>query len=80
MTDSWREPDQNQPVKGMDTFVKVYLVILLAAIVGVAILAAGFYYQSWWGLLGLVPLGTSLLKWCPVYVPFKISTMGKSEG
>jgi hypothetical protein len=50
------------------------------AIVGVAILAAGFYYQSWWGLLGLVPLGTSLLKWCPVYVPFKISTMGKSEG
>ena len=39
MTEPWREPDQNQQPKGMDTFVKVYLVLLLAAIVG-----AAFYF------------------------------------
>ena len=49
-------------------------------IMGVAILAAGFYFQSWWGLIGLIPLGTAFLKWCPLYVPFKITTLGKKEG
>jgi hypothetical protein len=27
-----------------------------------------------WGLLGLLPLVTGLLGWCPAYVPFGIKT------
>ena len=53
---------------------------IFRGIVGLAILGAGIYYQSWWGLVGLIPLGTALVRWCPIYVPFKISTAGKSEG
>lgn len=41
---------------------------------GVAIIAAGAYYQSWWGLVGLVPLFTGTTRWCPAYLPFGIST------
>jgi len=46
-------------------------------IAGVAMIAAGFYYQSWWGAVGIVPLLTGALGWCPPYQLFKISTVGK---
>jgi len=44
---------------------------------GVAIIAAGVYYQSWWGAVGIVPLLTGALRWCPPYQLLKISTVGK---
>ena len=28
----------------------------------------------WWGLVGLVPLATGLIGWCPAYLPFGIRT------
>lgn len=43
-------------------------------VAGVAIIAAGAYYQSWWGLAGLVPLFTGTTRWCPAYLPFGINT------
>jgi len=43
-------------------------------ILGVVIIVLGLYFQSWWGLVGLVPLLTSFLSFCPIYVPFGIST------
>ena len=46
----------------------------LRIVVGVAAIAAGFYLQSWWGVLGVIPLGTALVGWCPVYLPFGAST------
>ena len=50
-------------------------------ILGIAIIAAGIYYRSWWGLVGLVPLTTAALRWCPLYVPVKISTVSaKTDG
>lgn len=48
-------------------------------ILGIAIIAAGFFFQSWWGLVGLIPLGTALVGTCPAYLPFGISTMGKGR-
>ena len=48
--------------------------------VGILVLGAGLFFQSWWGLIGLVFLGTALLRWCPAYVPFGINTETKSEG
>jgi hypothetical protein len=44
------------------------------AVVGVAILGAGLYFKSWWGLLGLVPLGTAIFRFCPAYLPFGLSS------
>ncbi len=46
-------------------------------ILGVVIIALGFYYQSWWGVIGIVPLATAFMHWCPVYLPFGISTCKK---
>ena len=33
--------------------------------------------QTPWGWIGIVPLLTALLSWCPVYVPFGINTCRK---
>ena len=41
---------------------------------GLIILAAGAYFQSWWGALGIVPLATALINWCPAYPPLGLST------
>lgn len=50
----------------------------LRALVGIALLALFFMYPdaSWryWTLIGLVPLATSLIGWCPAYAPFGLST------
>ena len=41
---------------------------------GLIIMLLGYIYESWWGLVGLVPLLTAFIGWCPLYVPFKFST------
>lgn len=43
-------------------------------IAGLAILAAGWYYQSYWGFLGLIPLATVAMSWCPLYSLLGINT------
>lgn len=40
---------------------------MLRVIAGVIIIAVGVYYQSWWGVVGLVPLLTGLFRFCPLY-------------
>jgi sulfite exporter TauE/SafE len=46
-------------------------------VAGVAIIAAGVYFQNWWGAAGLAPLVTGLVRWCPAYCPLKLSTVRK---
>ena len=43
------------------------------------ILGAGLYFQSWWGLIGLIPLFTSIVGWCPAYIPFGIDTGKRAD-
>lgn len=43
-------------------------------IIGLAIIAAGVFYQSYWGAIGLVPLLTALIGWCPPYAIFGINS------
>lgn len=45
--------------------------------IGFAIGAAGYFFNSWYGLIGLVPLATALVGWCPAYVPFGFSTCSR---
>lgn len=47
---------------------------ILRIIAGIAIIAWGVYAQNWLGAIGLVPLATGLLRWCPVYQPLKLNT------
>ncbi len=47
---------------------------ILRILVGLALIAWGFYAQNWLGAIGLVPLATGLIGWCPAYLPFGIST------
>jgi len=42
---------------------------ILRIVLGLAIIGAGVYFKSYWGLVGLVPLLTATLRFCPVY-PF----------
>ena len=50
---------------------------IVRIVVGLAVVAAGVYYQSWWALVGLVPLGTGLVGFCPAYCPLGLKTCGK---
>ena len=48
---------------------------------GIAIGAAGIYFESWFGLIGLVLVATGLAGRCPAYLPFGISTCAvRTEG
>ncbi len=47
-------------------------------VLGWVIIAAGFYYQSWWGTVGLIPLVTGLIAWCPAYSLLNIDSGAKS--
>jgi hypothetical protein len=50
---------------------------IIRLVLGIAIIGAGVYYQNWLGAIGLVPIGTALIGWCPAYLPFGISTCNK---
>jgi len=52
---------------------------LLRIILGLIIAIIGVWFDSWWGLIGLIPLATGLFKICPLYLPFKISTVKKEQ-
>jgi hypothetical protein len=53
----------------------------LRAVLGPAVGAADLHYQDWFGLIGLVFLGTTLIGWRPAYLSFCVSTCTiRSEG
>jgi hypothetical protein len=52
---------------------------IIRIIAGLAILGAGYYFKSWWGLVGLGPILTAVIRVCPAYIPFGLSTCGVKE-
>ena len=46
----------------------------LRIIVSLAVIGWGVYAQNWWGAIGLVPLITGVIGWCPAYLPFGLSS------
>ncbi|MBW7848319.1 MAG: DUF2892 domain-containing protein [Bacteroidales bacterium] len=51
---------------------------VIRIILGLVIGIIGIINHSWWGLLGFVPLATSLFSFCPIYQLFGIRTNKKS--
>jgi len=41
---------------------------------GLAILGAGYYFKSWLGLIGIVPILTAIFRFCPAYLPIGLNT------
>jgi hypothetical protein len=52
-----------------DTIARVLLGIIIGAL--------GLYFQSWWGLLGLLPLLTGLFNFCPLYAVLGLNTRNR---
>jgi hypothetical protein len=53
-------------VGGIDRIIRI--------IAGILILGVGYYFRSWWGLIGLLPLLTGIVRICPGYLPFGFNT------
>jgi len=47
---------------------------ILRVIGGLIIIILGIYFKSWWGIIGLLPIITASIGWCPAYLPFGINT------
>jgi hypothetical protein len=47
---------------------------IIRVLIGLAILGAGVAYHSWLGLIGLVPLLTAAVRFCPAYLPLGLTT------
>lgn len=41
---------------------------------GFVVAATGLYFESWWGLLAIIPLVTGLISFCPLYTIFDLNT------
>jgi hypothetical protein len=61
-----------QNVGGIDRILRIVL--------GLALLGAGLAFKSWWGLVGLGPLLTAAIGWCPAYLPFGLNTCPAKSG
>lgn len=47
---------------------------ILRLVAGVAIIAWGFLAQNWLGAIGIIPLATGLIGWCPLYSVLHLNT------
>ncbi|MFZ5466184.1 MAG: YgaP family membrane protein [Pseudomonadota bacterium] len=62
----------NKNVGFVDRFIRAF-----AGIVLIGLAAAGVI--GWWGYIGIVPLFTAVVSWCPAYTVLGMSTKGKEE-
>jgi len=60
-------------VGSVDRVVRVFVGV---ALIGASVLG----YVGLWGWIGLVPLATGLLRVCPAYLPFGLSTCSAKAG
>lgn len=59
-------------VGGIDRIVRIAAGVILLGLVMTGII-------GWWGWLGIVPLATGLLGWCPPYALLGFSTCAMKE-
>jgi len=57
----------NRNVGGIDRVLRISVGLALISLVFIG-------PQTPWGWVGIVPLATGLLGWCPAYLPFGIKT------
>ncbi len=47
---------------------------VIRIVAGLGIIGAGVLFQSWWGAVGVIPLATGALGFCPLYLPLGLTT------
>ncbi|MBN1930158.1 MAG: DUF2892 domain-containing protein [Desulfobacterales bacterium] len=47
---------------------------IIRVIIGLGLMGAGILFNSWWGIIGLIPLLTAIIGWCPVSAAIGFST------
>lgn len=47
---------------------------VIRIILGLVIIGLGVAYNSWLGAIGVVPIFTAAIGWCPIYLPIGVST------
>ncbi|MEO0561156.1 MAG: DUF2892 domain-containing protein [Chloroflexota bacterium] len=52
-----------------------YIRLMLALL----IFTAGTVTDAWWGLVGIIPLVTGFIGWCPLYRILGLSTLPKQK-
>jgi hypothetical protein len=53
----------------------------LRLVAGLALLALGaFGPLGWWSAIGLIPIGTALIGWCPAYRLLGLDTLARPRG
>ena len=52
---------------------------ILRKVLGVVICSIGVIYNNWWGMVGLIPLVTGTMSWCPLYNLVGLSSLEISE-
>lgn len=48
-------------------------------IAGLAIIGWGIMANNWWGAIGIIPLATALVGFCPAYSLLGINTCGSKK-
>jgi hypothetical protein len=47
---------------------------IIRVLLGLVLIAVGLYFNSWWGAIGVIPLFTAAIGWCPLYLPFGLTS------
>ncbi|HWP96017.1 MAG TPA: DUF2892 domain-containing protein [Syntrophomonadaceae bacterium] len=42
--------------------------------IGVVMIGIGIYFRSWWGLIGILPIITGTIRYCPASAILGVST------
>lgn len=53
--------------------------MIIRIIIGIVIAVVGVVYESWWGLVAIVPIMTAFIKYCPLYSVIGLSTKSTKE-
>ena len=58
-------------VGSIDQWVRIILGLIIAIL--------GVIFNSWWGLISIILIGTALINFCPIWWSLKISTWKKES-
>lgn len=50
---------------------------VIRILIGIALIGLGFDFKSWWGTIGILPILTAALRYCPLYQLIGKSTYKK---
>ena len=53
---------------------------IIRIVLGIAIIIAGIVLHTWWGLVGLLPIVTGLIRFCGLYAVLGINTVKPVRG